>query len=459
MSDPLNLSEDRLPPHSIQCEQGAIGCQLLSPKTCIAEVVSSIGAPLLDCDANIYYDLRHQVIQQNLCEMADAGQSVDLITLQQKLKDKGILEQCGGITYLTELQDAVPSAENLSYYLDILKEKYRLRRMIRVCTEAVAKAFDLEGEAVDGFLDTTEKAVLQVRGPAAGIKSMTQLALAAADYMETRFKTKGALGGISTGYARLDYYTDGLVAEYIVLGGFSSTGKTSFALNLVENICIKQGLPTLFFSQEMSAESLARRLINTLARISKREVQDGNLSEQDFMRAMPAVQAVSKAPLHIDETKSMSIQLARARARRYMQQHGIKFIVADYLQKFSDPEKAKRGNREQEIASVSNGFFEMAHELNVPVLVLSQLNKDGQARESRSVFMDSDKSWVLKNVEEDPDKRKGLDILDVDLDLEKDRDGEAGVSVPLVFFKRITKFEPRSDISESDVPETKRYEE
>ncbi len=442
---PDDMHIDQLPPHSPEAEAGAIGCQLLEPRTCIPEAVAKLGADLLPA----FYDLRHQTIQEHLAAMADAGEPVDLISVQQRLKDRGLLEQVGGLGFLSKLQDAVPSAANLAYYLEVMREKHDLRKLVATCTSAVARVHECEGE-VDQLIDEVERDVMAVRRRYSSGKTMRQLVVSTAEYMEKRFATQGALGGLSTGFRDLDRATDGLCpGNMVVLAGRRSAGKTSLALNIVDHLSIVLGVPGGVFSFEMAAEALTNRLVFTQAKLNMRDVRDGRVSEADFMRSTAAFGVVAKAPIYIDDSRDASIGEIRARARRMVQQHGVKYFVIDYLQKLKCPEAKRGGNREQEVAAVSDGIKAMALELGVPVIVLSQLNKDGVARESEAIENDADKIWKLSLKDEEDTSATPT----VRVKLDKDRDGPAGEYVDLVFFKSYTKFvDAARDTGQEDGP-------
>src|SRR5215469_2497157 len=256
-------SVDRLPPHATEMEQGVLGCILLSPNDCMGECIEK----LKDNGKEAFYDLRHQTIYETLAEMFDTREAIDIITLQQRLKDKGLLEQIGGIPYLSQLQDAVPSAANLSYYLDIVREKFLLRKMISVCTEVVGRVYDYEGE-VDMLLDEVERDVLRISESRVqgGVVTTKDLVINAVHTIENFFNRKGTLSGVATGFTDLDRMTDGLhPAEMIVIAARPSMGKTSLAMNIVEHVAIEKKLPTAVFSLEMSAESLVLRMMCSLA--------------------------------------------------------------------------------------------------------------------------------------------------------------------------------------------------
>ncbi len=224
---------DRLPPHSLEAEQGVLGCILLSPNESLGDCVEK----LKDDGKEAFYDLRHQTIYETLAEMFNARDPIDLITVQQNLKDRQLLEQVGGLAYLAQLQDAVPSAANLGYYLEIVREKYLLRRMIQTCSGVVAKIYDFEGE-VDALLDEVEKEVLRVnesraQGDVQGVKELVNHAIGT---IENFFNRKGELSGLATGFPDFDKMTDGLHGgEMIVIAARPSMGKTSLAMNIAEH--------------------------------------------------------------------------------------------------------------------------------------------------------------------------------------------------------------------------------
>ena len=271
---------DRLPPNDPVMEQGLLGCQLISPNDCVGEVIEK----LKGIGVEAHYDLRHQTIQAELFEMYDSRIPIDIVTLQQRLKDKGLLEQVGGIAYLSQLQDAVPSAANLSYYLDIVREKFLLRRMIATCTDVVGRVYDYEGE-VDALMDEVERDILRVSESRVqgGVVTTKELVGKAIGTIENYFSRGGVLNGLATGFADLDRMTDGLHAsEMIVIAARPSMGKTSIAMNIVEHVVLEEKLPAAVFSLEMSAEALVLRMMCSLERVNLRSIREGFMSEADF---------------------------------------------------------------------------------------------------------------------------------------------------------------------------------
>jgi len=457
---------DRLPPHDLQMEMGVLGCIMLSPNESLGECVEK----LKDDGKEAFYDLRHQTIYETLSNMFNARQPIDLITVQQNLKERQLLEQIGGIAYLSQIQDGVPSAANLSWYLEKVKEKYLLRRMIQTCTGVVGRIYEYEGE-VDQLLDEVEKEVLRVNESRVqtnvqGVKDLVNHAITTIEHF---FNRKGELSGLPTGFPDLDRMTDGLHGgEMIVIAARPSMGKTSFAMNIAEHIVIEAKVPVGVFSLEMSAESLVLRMMCSVARVNLRQIRDGFMSEADFPKLMTAAGKLSNSKLFIDATAGLSILQLRARARRMAQQHGIKLFIIDYLQLLHSTARRSQENRQQEIAEISGGIKALAKELNVPVIVLAQLNRDiekeknrkprmSDLRESGSIEQDADLVGLLYKPDagDDEDAASNVDEsagIPVNLVIAKQRNGPTG-DVNLTFLKPYTRFESAAKFSNEDVPD------
>ncbi len=456
-------SIDRLPPNSPQAEQGVLGCILLSPNDCMGECLTKLKG-----GSEVFYDLRHQTIFDMIAEMYDKREAVDIITLQQRLKDKQLLEQVGGFAYLAELPDAVPSAANLSYYLDIVVEKFLLRKMIRVCTDVVSRVYDFEGE-VDALMDEVERDVLRisesrVQGQTSTIKDLVNKAI---NTIEDYHEKQGMLTGIGTGFVDLDKMTTGLHGgEMIVIAARPSVGKTSLAMNIAEHVAIDLQLPVGVFSLEMTGDSLVLRMLCSRSRVNLRNVRDGFLVERDFPKLTGAAGKLANAPLFIDDSSGLSILQLRAKARRMHQQYGVKLFVIDYLQLLHSTAR-RAENRQQEIADISNGIKALAKELNVPVIVLSQLNREverekgrpprlSDLRESGSIEQDADLVGLLyrpKQGDDDEQPPEDNDAIPVNLLIAKQRNGPAGEDVHLTFLKSYTRFESAAKIHDADVPQ------
>ncbi|MFM8358858.1 MAG: replicative DNA helicase, partial [Verrucomicrobiota bacterium] len=449
---------DRLPPHSLEAEQGVLGCILLAPNENIGLCLEKLKA-----GAECFYDLRHQTIFKVLVEMFERKDAVDLITLSQRLKDSGQLEAVGGLAYLSGLQDAVPSAANLGYYLNILREKHVLRRMVSTCTGVVSRVNEFEGD-VDQLLDEVERDILRIseEREEGSVRPMKDLVRGAIDLIQEYHQRQGGLTGLGTGFTDLDRMTSGLhEGEMVVIAARPSMGKTSLAMNIAEHVAVNERLPVGVFSLEMTAESLVMRLLCSLARVNGRAIRDGFMSEADFKRLTGAAAKLSKAPLVIDDTPGLSILQLRARGRRMWQQHGIKLFVIDYLQLLHSSSEKAKNNRQQEVAEISSGVKALAKELRVPVIVLCQLNREmekeknrkprlSDLRESGAIEQDADLVGLLykpssEEEGEEPAAEGDGGGVPVNLLIAKQRNGPTG-DVWLTFLKGFTRYETAARI-------------
>lgn len=453
-STPLNV--DRVPPHSIENEQGVLGCILQNPKSCIAIVMGMFAA-----GDEVFYDMRHQTIYANAVQMFENNKEIDIITLQQRLKDFDMLDGIGGLSYLNTLQDSVPSAANLTYYADTVQEKYLLRKMIGVCTESIARVWS-STDNVDAVMDEIERNVLGVRKMSGQKKEqdVRELVNLAIGEIEKKFESKGAITGLATGFADLDSYTDGLhPGEMTILCAFPSVGKTALAMNIAENVVLNQEQPVGVFSMEMTSVSLVKRALCSTARVNLRGVIGGQLGDTDFPKLTSAAGRWSKAKIYFDDESDLSIFRLRAKARRMVQQFGVKLIVVDYLQLMN----AAGGNRKlesrnQEVADISNGLKAMSKELNIPVLALSQLTETANGprlRGSADILQDADGVWML----DFPKSKEGEiaetpEVAPIDLWIRKQRNGPRNVCVKLAFMKIFTRFESLSRMAGVEVPAT-----
>jgi replicative DNA helicase len=458
-SPPLPSAVDRLPPHSIEAEQGVLGCILLSPNDGMGICIEKFKR-----GTNCFYDLRHQHIFDLLLEMYDQKEAIDLITVQQRLKDRKQLDSIGGLAYLSALVDAVPSAANLQYYLDIVREKSLLRKMIQTCTSVVGRVYEHEG-GVDSLLDEVERDVLRiseerVESTARTIKDLVHKAI---NTIEEYHQRQGMLTGVGTGFTDLDKMTSGFHGgEMIVIAARPSMGKTSLAMNMVEHMAIDQKVPVGVFSLEMTAESLVLRMLCSRSRVNTSNVRDGFLADRDFPKLTGAAGKLANAPLFIDDSAGLSILQLRAKARRMYQQYGIKLFVIDYLQLLNSTSR-RAENRQQEIADISNGIKALAKELHVPIIVLSQLNRElekdknrkprlSDLRESGSIEQDADMVALLyRAISEDEEHLAHEDAVPVNLLIAKQRNGPTG-DVALTFLRAFTRYESAAKVSAGDIP-------
>lgn len=457
-SDPVAL--DRLPPHDVEAEQGVLGCVMLSPDQCLTQCIEVFAG------AQVFYDLRHQIIYETMLEMFDDREAIDVITLQYRLKKKSLLEQCGGIPALNALMDAVPSAANVSYYAGIVWEKYQLRSLLGVCTDVAGRVYEHAGK-VDALLDEVERDVLKICAPqsTASATTIKELVKAALVKMEDAHAGTGARG-LSTGFADLDKLTAGLhPAQMVVIAARPSVGKTSLAMNIAEHVACDCGLPVGVFSLEMTAADLVLRMICGRARVDGMKVRDGYITGGDFTSIGLAAPKIAAAPLYIDDTAGLNISHIRAKARRWHQLHGIRLLVVDYLQLVHATVR-KSDNRQNEVTAVSGGLKELAKELSIPVIVLCQLNRDcekggkggkprppraSDLRESGSIEQDADFVGLLYRTEE-PDEDNPGSPYAVKLFIDKQRNGPRYVTVDLNYLPTHTRFESAAKVAREDMP-------
>lgn len=459
--DGAPVSLDRSPPHSLEAERGVLGCILLDP-------VEATGLCLEKLKGNkeCFYDLRHQDLYEQLFEMYDASEGIDLLTVRQRLKDQGRLEAIGGVEFLMSLQEATPSPLNLPYYLDIVREKYMLRRMVQTCSSVVQRVYDKEQSAdVDSLMDDVERDVLAISEESTDdvMKGMKTLVHEAIQQIEKFHQQAGETTGISTGFPDLDKMTTGFHGgEMIVIAARPSMGKTSLAMNIAEYVAIDMNIAVGVFSLEMSADSLVMRMLCSKAKVNLRNVREGFLAERDFPKLTMAASKMAKAPLVIDDSAGLSILQLRAKARRMHRQHGVQLFVIDYLQLLKST-ATRAENRQQEIADISNGIKALAKELDVPVIVLAQLNRElekresgaapklSDLRESGSIEQDADLVGMLyrpkMNTDEEGAEPGDYEGVPVNLLIAKQRNGPTG-DVNLTFLKGYTRYESVTRVAE-----------
>ncbi|MGC8743387.1 MAG: replicative DNA helicase [Verrucomicrobiia bacterium] len=456
--------EDRQPPSSVEAEQGALGCVLLGPQESMPVCIQK-----LKTNEEVFYDPRHQVIYKTLLEMYDKREPIDIVTLVQKLRDNKNLDAAGGMVYISSLADATPSVANLEYYLAIVKEKYLLRKMIRTCAEVISNIYSYSGD-VEELLDDVESKVLRVSEERVEetVEPIKSLVLKSVAQIEQYFTNQGATDAIRTGFPDIDKLTLGLhPGDMIVIAARPSVGKTSLAMNIAEHVAVEEKQPVGVFSLEMTAESLVLRMICSHARVNLKNVREGFLHDRDFSKITTAASKLSSSPLFIDDTSNMSILELRAKARRMAQQYGIKLFVIDYLQLLHSNSFRAKENRQQEIAEISRGIKSLAKELNVPIIVLSQLNREvekeknrkprlSDLRESGAIEQDADVVGLLyqanppeeEGQEQQPTPGEGIMV---NLSIAKQRNGPTG-DISLIFLKQFTRFESLGKDAPDDVP-------
>ena len=421
---------DRTPPNAPQMEIGVLGCQLLDPNQCVNDFIQRFRDGAL-----VHYDLRHQVIQAALLEMFEERRPISVITVQQYLKDRGELDQIGGLPYLIQIED-VPSAANFSYYAQIVEEKYTLRRLIKTCSEIVGRVYDSE-EKPERLLEQAEQEILKIRTNPVVTKDIRELMSGAIDLVEKRATNWDLITGLSTGLPDLDRMTDGLHGgEFIVIAAQTSCGKTALALNVAIHNALA-GVSSAFCSAEMRPVRLAIRALCSEARVNFKEI-----GERDIMRIMTVIGKLSNSPIRLESVNGYTIGQVRALARRLKQQYGIKLLVIENIQLLI----GEGDSRQERISNISCGMKGIALELDIAVIGLSQLNDDDKLRESRAIGHDADSVWIIKN-----DGAWQPETQPAVLNIEKSRDGQTG-KVPVTFLKTITRFEQAAKFSNEDIP-------
>lgn len=408
------------------------------------------------------YDLRHRDLFRHLSEMFDQREMIDLITVQSRLSNANQLVMVGGLAYLSTLMDSCPAVASIGHWLEILKEKFILRQLLKTCSQVIARVYDHQGE-VDQLVDEVERAILAIsrdrnEGVTVSIKENIRNAI---DSIQRSHQRGGAVGGLQTGITDLDKLTDGLHdGEMIVIAARPSVGKSSLAMNIAENVAVVNRIPVGVFTLEDTGTQFSKRMLCSHARVNVRSVRDGFLTEGDMRKLTSSAAKIATSPIHIDDTSGLSISQLRARARRMWQRHGIKLLIVDYLQLIAGASKKSSQNREQEVAEVSKGLKEIAKEFLIPVVVLSQLNRSmekeknrkpklSDLRESGSIEQDADVVGMLYRPELGDDDAGESDAIPINLLIAKQRNGPSGEDVRMVFRKGITRFEPASKIQDT----------
>lgn len=451
---------DRFPPSSREAEMGVLGCLLLQPR----ESMTALNA--MGMHSGMFYDLRHRSIFEMIDAMLDIKIPIDLITLQQQLKNRDMLDGIGGIAYLSSLQDSVPSAANLPWYFETLREKFALRQVVVAATEITSTAYKFSGE-IGEFLNECEKRIMDVGRSCVNQtredKTAKELAIEGINAIERMHQSQGAVLGIASGFRDVDKMTLGFQnGDLIVIAGRPSMGKTSWMMNAAEHVAIDLHQPVGIFSFEMSPESLMLRILSSRARVNLRNVQRGFMSQQDVQTLTNASGTISRSPLHIIDARGYTTNKMKSKARQMVAEHGIKLFGIDYLQLITSSRRTDKRN--DEITYISSSIKAIAGEHNVPVIAASQLSRDlekGHAKPRRprlsdlrdggAIEQDADVVGLLTSATGESIDDSGLqaDSVGIDLIIAKQRNGPTGV-VPMTFLKTITRFESAATIEKSD---------
>lgn len=436
----------KVPPNSMQAEQSVLGGLMLDNQTW--DSVSDIVAE------SDFYRRSHQLIFRVIANLANKQAPFDVVTISEALKVIGELENAGGLAYLAVMAKDTPSAANIVTYATIVRDRSVLRQLIHIGTDISDSAFNREGRETAELIENAERQVFQIaeqlqRGESAGFKPIRNLLAKAVDKIELMFEQGDAITGASTGFADFDKLTSGLQpADLIIVAGRPSMGKTTIAMNMAENVAIKSKQPVAVFSMEMPGDSLAMRMMSSLGRIDQHKIRTGQLEDDDWPRLTSAMSLLAETKLFIDDTPALTPTEVRSRARRLMREHGqLGLIVLDYLQLMQSPTSGE--NRVQQISDISRGLKALAKELNVPVVALSQLNRNleqrpnkrpvmSDLRESGAIEQDADLIvFVYRDEvynENSPDK--GI----AEIIIGKQRNGPLG-TVRLTFLGQYTRFE------------------
>jgi len=435
----------KIPPNSIQAEQSVLGGLMLDNQTW-----DSVADKVVEGD---FYHRGHQLIFRIIAQLADKQMPFDIITISESLAAIGELENAGGLSYLGLMAKDTPSAANITTYASIVRDRSVLRQLIHVGTDISNSAFNTEGRDTAELLENAERQVFKIaeqrqRGQG-GFIPIKSLLARAVDKIETLFEQEGSITGAATGFTDFDMMTSGLQpADLIIVAGRPSMGKTTIAMNMAENIAIKGDKPVAVFSMEMPGDALAMRMMSSLGRIDQHKVRTGKLEDDEWPRLTSAINLLAETKLFIDDTPALTPTEVRSRARRLMREHGqLGLIVLDYLQLMQSPSSGD--NRVQQISDISRGLKALAKELNVPVIALSQLNRNleqrpnkrpvmSDLRESGAIEQDADLIvFVYRDEvynEDSPDK--GI----AEIIIGKQRNGPLG-TVRLTFLGQYTRFE------------------
>jgi replicative DNA helicase len=438
------LANLKLPPHSLEAEQAVLGGLMLDD-----QAWDRVSDRVKEED---FYRRDHRLIFQAIALLANASDPRDALTVSETLTRLGELDNAGGLAYLGELVRNTSSATNIAAYGDIVRERSVLRQLIRISNEVSDTAFQPQGATAQDILDQAERkifAIAEQQQKGGGPQALRPLLQKALDRIDKLFQSTESITGLSTGFTDLDDRTSGLQnGDLVIVAARPSMGKTTFAMNLVENAMLRSGKPVLVFSMEMPAEQLVMRMLSSLGRIDQGRVRSGKLEEEDWPRLTSTMTMLSEQKLLIDDSASLSPNDVRTRARRVArEQGGLGLIMVDYLQLMRVP--GLESNRVNEISEISRSLKALAKEMECPVIALSQLNRSleqrpnkrpvmSDLRESGAIEQDADVIMFIYRDEvynpESPDKGTAEIIIG------KQRNGPIG-ALRLAFHGKYTRFE------------------
>lgn len=446
---------DRLPPHAIEAEMSLLGSMIVAG-TANLHVIGEVMQGLKG--AEDFYKPTHAAIYQALVDLYDRNQSLDNVQLIQTLRDQGLLDDAGGADYLVELAESVPTAENAPYYARIVRDKAKLRRLLSVASNLAREAHE-SSESADHIIDMAEREIFEIAESRTTDEPTQLIELVKATYelLERGSESGRTITGLDTGFFELNDMLSGLQSgEMVIVAARPSMGKTAFALNIAENLAVSDGKPVAVFSLEMSKQQLAQRLMSSRSGVDAQRMRRNMLDGEEFKKLQLVAEDLYEAPMFIDDTPGLTVLGLRAKARRLAAQRDIQAIFIDYLQLMSSPGAE---SRQQEVSQISRGLKALGRELDVPVVALSQLNRnpEGRAdnrpmlsdlRESGSIEQDADVVMMLHREEyyhkdpewavENADKHKLAEVIVV-----KQRNGPTG-TVSLHFDGATTRFGNRA---------------
>lgn len=430
----------RILPHSVEAEQSVIGSMIMDREAIV--VASELIA------GEDFYNRQYGILFETMVELNDAGSPVDLVTLQNKLKEKDVPPEVSSLEFVRDLITAVPTSANIKYYANIVAEKATLRRLIRL-NEEIANTCYAGKESLEYILEDTEKRVFQLvqKRTTDDFVPVRQIVMNAMDKIETAAKNKGSVTGIPTGFIDLDYRTAGMQpSDLILVAARPSMGKTAFELNLAQYMAFKKNLTVALFSLEMSKEQLVNRMFSLESNVDAQKLRTGQLNDEEWERLIESAGTIGKSKLIIDDTPGISIAELRSKCRKYKLEHDLSIIMIDYLQLMSGSGRTE--SRQQEISDISRSLKALARELSVPVVALSQLSRAveqrpdhrpmlSDLRESGAIEQDADVVMFLYRDDyynhDSPDKGVSEVII------AKQRNGPIG-TVKLAWLPQYTKF-------------------
>jgi replicative DNA helicase len=437
----MNAFSERVPPQNLEAEQSVLGAMLIDRDAVVT--VSNLLGP------EDFYADKHQQLYTAVIAIFNRGEPVDLITVQDELRKRGHLDEVGGLTYLTTLINMVPSTANVQQYAIIVEQKATLRRLQTVARKIVDECYATED--MDATLVDAEKSIFSVtqRRSAKGYIHIKDALVTAYGHLEFLYSSKGTTSGVTSGFRDLDQMTSGFQpSDMVIVAARPSVGKTAFTLNVARNAAVLGGAKVMFFSLEMGAEQLALRLLASEAAVDGHKLRTGQLQDQDWQRLGSGLATLAESGIFIDDTPNCPLPEVRAKSRRVAQEHGLDLIIIDYLQLMSIPQRpGSQANRQQEISEISRSLKQLARELKVPVIALSQLSRSveqrqdkrpmlSDLRESGAIEQDADMvAFLYRDDYYDPEsEKKNM----VEVIVAKHRNGPVG-AIELYFMKDIQK--------------------